>query len=111
MKNNCTSWLAHVLDEELGIQLNARMFHISALIRQILPSTWQRAFFAFWDSTYGQLPDLVQKMLYFFPPFYLLHVAVGLFYKLFTVGGYDGENDLELFDLFSVLGISMEIIL
>jgi hypothetical protein len=39
-------------------------------------------------------------MLYFFPPFYLLHVAVGLFYKLFTVGGYDGENDLELFDLF-----------
>ncbi len=99
MNNNCTGWSVHVLEEELGIQLDSKMRVPEFLSRQILPACWQDAVVDFFKSSIGMLPDFIQKAFYFFPLIYVPCLLVLLGGKLFSCGSVNGLTDLPILDI------------
>ncbi len=99
LKKNCTSWAVQLVNEELGIKLDPSLQSLSFVIRQILPTSWQKLFYAFLDRTFGQLPSWLQHACYFFPVVYALYLPLALLAKSISTGNKGGISDLPWLDI------------
>jgi hypothetical protein len=101
LTGNCSSYQVQSLKEVLGIELDSKLRWGGYLIRRIFPKWIQDGLFSFWDATVGQLPEGVQKALYFFPLYYIPSLVFGLLIKILS-SSTDEERtatDITIFDL------------
>jgi len=72
-KKNCVSYVRKILKEILDIEIDSSMYCLHILCKSFLPEKWYRTFYKLLSPKYQKLSPKLQKALYFFPPFYLLH--------------------------------------
>ena len=99
MKKNCVSYTLKILREALDFDLDASMNGIHIFFKSLLPDHWYRKFMKRFIPWYERQSPTTQKLICFFPPFYIVSVATSIVAWMIAQNNYQGEKDYHLSDL------------
>ena len=99
LRKNCVSYVIKLLDQALGLKVNARLNGIHVFFKTLMPDKWYRAFMRKFDPWYNRQKPFVQKAVYFFPPFYVLSLIAGILVQMTQSNNFQNEKkDLPFFE-------------
>lgn len=100
MRNNCVSYIIKLLHRTLGYKISGEISNLSILwLNAFHPDSYEKIR-SFSDRLEKKKLTWVQKALYFFPPFYLVAVLVGIMCKMMGQNNYKNMTDLRWSDVF-----------
>ncbi len=99
LRGNCVSYVLKLLQQGLGINLDASMHGVHIFAKSILPHKLYKEFIRRFNPWYEKRSDPVKKALFFFPLFYIPHLFVGLVASALKQKNHEDKADFYLKDI------------
>lgn len=100
MRGNCVSYVLKLLREAAHINLDASMHAFHVFSRSLMPPKLYHAFFKPFDKWYNKQSAIIQKAIFFFPPFYICHILFGLIAMGCKRKNFENRHEFYLKDIF-----------
>lgn len=100
MRGNCVSYVLKLLRKGADIQLDASIHAFHIFSRSLLPYKIYEGFFRPFDRWYNRQSKMVQRAVFFFPPFYICHILFGFIALACKRRNYENRADFFLKDIF-----------
>ena len=98
-RKNCVSYTLKMLREVLGFEVDGSIHGMHIFFKAFLPNKYYRMFMKWFVPWYQRRSPRTQKMLYFFPPYYLLFALVVTCGAAISQNNYRGIKDYRLKDV------------
>lgn len=97
-RKNCVSYIKNILKEVLFIEIDPSMYVSHILLKSTLPTKWYRFLYKRFSPIYQNLHPGIRKALFFFPPYYIIHMILAIIVRFLSQKNIPGQEDYTIWD-------------